>query len=220
MIPDVAALGQEAIDFAPNERNRRDGARRPPSRTSSAGELWIVVHRVEHRVGERRRRTDLEASRLGLLAGPGRLEGTATSGRPPAASQRRSGDDRDLPWSRRTSRAIWTRQFGSPLTEERVPSIGSRIQTRSDSPSRPSSSPRNAFGRAADSVSRSSRSTAWSASVTGVPSAFSIADSARLEVTTAEFRRPSRRRTRAGGHQAAPIAADATHRAPAPAKCR
>jgi hypothetical protein len=56
-----------------------------------------------------------------------------------------------------------------------VPSIGSMIHTRSDWPWAPSSSPTTASpGRAAVSSSTISRSTAVSARVTGLPSAFDV----------------------------------------------
>src|SRR5947209_16588952 len=92
----MAALRQEGIDFATNERDRRNGSRRRPSRTRWQTTSRLVVHRAEQRIGERGGRSHLEAPRLCLLERPGRLEGTATSGCPPTASQCRRGDERDL----------------------------------------------------------------------------------------------------------------------------
>ena len=96
VIPDVAALGQEAIDFATNELDKREGACRRGSRTRREAGSGLVVQSIEHSITQHRGGTDFQAPGLGLLAWPARLEGTATSGRPPAASQRRSGDDCDL----------------------------------------------------------------------------------------------------------------------------
>ena len=69
MIPDMAALGQEGIDFATNELDRRDGSRRCPRRTRWQTSSGRVVHSAKQGIGERRRRTDLEAPRLGLVRG-------------------------------------------------------------------------------------------------------------------------------------------------------
>lgn len=64
-----------------------------------------------------------------------------------------------------TCRAMWIRQFGSPQLKKDVPSIGSRIQTRSASRTWPNSSPSSASsGRADESTSCRSLSTARSAS--------------------------------------------------------
>jgi hypothetical protein len=96
VIPNVAALGQEGVDSATNELDRRNGSRRCPSRSCRQASSGHVVDSTEQGIGERRRRADLESPRPGLVAWPGRFEGTATSGRPPTASQRRRGDERDL----------------------------------------------------------------------------------------------------------------------------
>ena len=96
VIPDVIALGQERIDLATNELDQRQGARRCASRARWETSCRLVVQSIEHGISERRRRTDLEAPPLALLAWPGRLEGTTTPGRPPATPERRSGDQRDL----------------------------------------------------------------------------------------------------------------------------
>ncbi|MGH3326375.1 MAG: hypothetical protein ACRDPT_01010, partial [Streptomycetales bacterium] len=80
MIPCVVALGQERIDLATNELDQRQRARRWVSRTRSEAISGLVVQSIEHGISERRRRTDLEEPRRALLAWPGRLEGTATSG--------------------------------------------------------------------------------------------------------------------------------------------
>ena len=75
------------------------------------------------------------------------------------------------PWS---SSAMCTPQSGRPATKFLVPSIGSRIQRRRPCPVAPSSSPSMASpGRSDPRSAHKVRSTARSASVTTVPSAFS-----------------------------------------------
>jgi hypothetical protein len=96
VIPDVAALGQERIDFATNKLDERKGACRCAGSTRWETRSGRVVESFQSSISHHRSGAGLEALRLGLLSRPRRLEGTAASGRPPAASQRRRGDDRDL----------------------------------------------------------------------------------------------------------------------------
>ncbi len=96
VIPDVAALDQEGIDFATNKLDEREGACGCAGHTRWETGSGRVVQSIEPSISQHRSGADFEAIRFGLLAWPGRLERTAASGRPPAASQRRSGDDRDL----------------------------------------------------------------------------------------------------------------------------
>jgi len=96
VIPDVVSLGQEGIDFATNkldECERACGYAGPTLWEAGSGR---VVQSIEPSVSQNRSGADFEAFRFGILAGPGRLERTAASARPPAASQRWSGDDSDL----------------------------------------------------------------------------------------------------------------------------
>ena len=176
VIPDVAALGHEGVDLAANELDEREGARGARAalggrRALDSSSRASITASASVAVVLTRSRRVVPSSR-----------GHDDSKEPPprvAHQQRRSAGAVTTATSMvpRTSSATWIRQFGSPDWKNEVPSIGSRIQTRSDAPSRPSSSPRNASsGRASDNVSRSRRSTARSASVTGVPSAFSVAD--------------------------------------------
>jgi hypothetical protein len=96
VIPDVVALDQEGIDFATNKLDEREGACRCAGHTRWETGSGRVVQSIEPSISQHRSGADFKALRFGLLAWPGRLERTAASGRPPAASQRRSGDDRDL----------------------------------------------------------------------------------------------------------------------------
>lgn len=96
VVPDVVALDQEGIDFATNKLDEREGACRCAGSTRWEARSGRVVQSIEPSITQRRSGADVKALRFGPRAGPGRLERTAASGRPPAASQRRSGDDRDL----------------------------------------------------------------------------------------------------------------------------
>jgi hypothetical protein len=96
VIPDVVALDQEGIHFATNKLDEREGACRCAGHTRWETGSGRVVQSIEPSISQHRGGADFEALRFGLLAWPGRLERTAALGRPPAASQRKSGDDRDL----------------------------------------------------------------------------------------------------------------------------
>ena len=96
VIPDVAALGQEGIDLTANQLDEREGAYGRARRTRWETRPGRVVEGCKSSISQRRSGADFEALRGGLVARPGRLEGTAASRRPPAAPQRRRGDDRDL----------------------------------------------------------------------------------------------------------------------------
>ena len=96
VIPDVAALDQEGIDFATNKLDEREGACGCAGHARWETGSGRVVQSIEPSISQHRSGADFEALRFGLLAWPGRLERTATSGSPPTASQRRSGDDSNL----------------------------------------------------------------------------------------------------------------------------
>jgi hypothetical protein len=203
VVPDTAALGQEGIDFATNELDRRNGSRRCPSRTRWQTSSGLVVHSAKQGIGERRRRTDLKAPRLGLLPRPGRLEGTATSGRPPTAPQCRRGDERDLRGPVNVESNLNSPVRITPTKEgcaidwiEDPNPIG--LAESTEFLARNASS-----GRASDNVSRSKCSTAPSASVTGVPSTFNVTETpdskcasassaARAELSNASWRSSAR----------------------------
>ncbi|MBB5867127.1 hypothetical protein F4553_000506 [Allocatelliglobosispora scoriae] len=169
MVPDVVALDQEGVDLAADEL---DGRRAPCGRRALDASS----------MASSRAAASVEVVLTSRRLGSAPTRGQDDSKEPPprvAHQQRRSAGAVTTATSVRpaTSSAIWTRQFGSRRLNDDVPSIGSMIQTRSDSPRRPNSSPRSAScGRAADSVWRTNCSTARSASVTGVPSAFDVAE--------------------------------------------
>ena len=95
---------------------------------------------------------------------------------PRAAHQRRpiAGEDATpTTGTPSTASAMSVPHTGTPRRKFAVPSIGSMIHCRVESPSVPNSSPRMpSRGRASASRSRMARSTARSASVTGVRSGF------------------------------------------------
>ncbi|CAA9231963.1 MAG: hypothetical protein AVDCRST_MAG20-1275 [uncultured Acidimicrobiales bacterium] len=114
-----------------------------------------------------------------------------------------------------TSRATCTRQLGSRRLKKDVPSTGSRIHRRSASPSRPSSSPNNASpGAAAPSISRRRCSTARSASVTGVPSAFIDASTPSSKYVSASAAAASEHRSASSRSSSVAIGPDGTSRLP------
>src|SRR5216684_4275357 len=96
VIPDVAALDQEGIDFATNKLDEREGACGCAGQTRWETGSGRVVRSIDRGISKHRSGAAFGALRFGLPAWPGRLERTPPSGRPPAAWQRRGGDDRDL----------------------------------------------------------------------------------------------------------------------------
>ena len=89
-------------------------------------------------------------------------------------------------------------QIGTPRRKFAVPSIGSMIHCRAESPAVPYSSPRiESPGRAASSPARMTRSTDWSASVTGVRSGFVVTTRSSDLKRSSEMRSASPARARA-----------------------
>ncbi len=93
VVPDMAALHQEAVDLTAYKFNERKGALGSACCSGRETTAGFVIERIKHGVAQTGCGADGESRRRTFLTWPRRLKRTATSDCPPAAFQCWRGND-------------------------------------------------------------------------------------------------------------------------------